>query len=807
MRKYIFMGDIEKLVINISESLKDSSQPYVRRRAKSILQKVPQDNYSLQEFKSKLKAYKLRCVPEFHSELPPDTWLRFVKEPTFYKPLVHKYFSVPDDFLKYLFEFESEQEYERFQASLDSYAPIGLFLIPMKDDFFSEIMERILSYEIVRKRQYQGDAKVGDISHLEINRFTEADSSVANENIWNDSDIFHFNQTTMLNVVLGQSASELIESEKFERKFQQLSLYANKYYVGQFFILFQCPPLPQILKHDRLDILEKLLREVSHRFPYVFRLQARYESDKEIPEDVRKIVFNHFRLLLELPNVELDLSQSLIKLFSELQQIQMQSENQILLNMKPAYFQKMQWRYESDEYVYLQYFTIKTLTEVYAYAIEDIEANTNTYRKDPVTELESTANPDVKASDEIIVNIETLSKKAEDKNVYLNLISSIRNESKGWPEQLRECWVVLTGFEIARNYYQIRKTQEILQHECEGKFAEDFKIVVMTPDYQQNIVIPVNFDSIQQPQLSTPIFKAPPKVTTKPNNKSSVPNFNDVKGLFEEKQSLNDLIKLQSENHSLGLGGILMYGLPGCGKTYLSRAFSNELGRNFFSFSPADVQSVWIGQSQKNIKDIFSQAKAKSPSLLFLDELDSVGFSRNESQAHTDQKATINQLLIELNEIEEENLLVVAATNRLSSLDRALIRSGRFDLKIPIFPPNPQERGDIFGYYLEKLNVELEQKARPLIPIDQVYMNYLGEESIGFTSSDIKLITSQLRIDNLLKKKGANDRNQIVNRIKHFIKFGQRSLTKESVIEFIEECERNDNYSPKIDFLRYEWNI
>ncbi|MEH2352401.1 ATP-binding protein [Nostoc sp.] len=91
---------------------------------------------------------------------------------------------------------------------------------------------------------------------------------------------------------------------------------------------------------------------------------------------------------------------------------------------------------------------------------------------------------------------------------------------------------------------------------------------------------------------------------------------------------------------------MLFYGLPGCGKTLLANAFANESGRYFFKFSPADIVSVWIGQSQKNIRDIFAQAKKKSPSLLFIDELDSIGFNCNEDNAHTDQKATINQLLI-----------------------------------------------------------------------------------------------------------------------------------------------------------------
>jgi SpoVK/Ycf46/Vps4 family AAA+-type ATPase len=255
------------------------------------------------------------------------------------------------------------------------------------------------------------------------------------------------------------------------------------------------------------------------------------------------------------------------------------------------------------------------------------------------------------------------------------------------------------------------------------------------------------------------------------------------------------------------LGGIIFYGLSGCGKTYLSNAFASELGRHFFSFSPADIQSMWIGQTQKNIKDIFSQAQSKSPSLLFMDELESIGFSRNSQNAHTDQKATINQLLIEMNNIDESNVLVVGATNKISQLDSALKRSGRFDLKVPIFPPNEQERAEIFSYYLELLNQELAQKQRGMIEVAQVYFNYLGEESVGMTSSDIKTLMNRLRIDNLLKKPNATNADLLVTRVKKFIEEGQRTLSKDDVRGFIDECQRNDQYSPKIEFLLDEWNL
>lgn len=727
----------------------------------------------------------------------PSVFPSFTKE---------QHFDLPDDFMKYLFDFGSEQEYERFQACLDSNTPVGIFLIPMKEDFYSEVLERILSFEITRKRQYQGDFRIGDISHLDLSRFTESDSGNNNEsfNVWNSADIFHFNHITMLNVILGQSATELIESERFEKKFNQLSLYGNKYYSGQFFILFHCPSWAQIVKNNRQDILDKLIAQVSKKFPHVFKLTSLYQQESQIDFRVKNLIFKHFRIYTEVPSYQANPELSLIEYLSELQKVHLQAENQILLKIKPAYFNKLSWRYETDEYVFLQYFAVKTLKERYHYKLKDILVDVNDTRE--VENDEYSTHVDVKAKNEVMVAIETLIRKANDKNPYLSLVKSLREESEAWSSDLKELWIVVTGFEASRNFYQLMKTQEILLETFQGKFQPGFNIRIMVPDYLQHELVPMGIEQVRKPSLSIKRIQQHLQSVNIVKEENLL-TFDKVKGLYEEKEILRDLIRLQTENHSLGLGGILFYGLPGCGKTYLTNAFSNELKRNFFSFSPADIQSVWIGQSQKNIKDIFSQAKSKSPSILFLDELDSIGFSRDEPHAHTEQKATLNQLLIEMNNVDENDTLVVGATNRVNALDTALKRSGRFDLKIPIFPPNVQERSDIFEFYISQLNKELIAKNRMPIELDKVYFNYIGEEGIGLTSSDIKAIVNKLRIDNLLNKPNASDKNELIKKIKKFIQEGQRTLRKEDVVQFIEDCLANDHDSPKIDFLRVEWNI
>ncbi|WP_299460367.1 ATP-binding protein [uncultured Microscilla sp.] len=806
--------EIQTFIQSILKSIHSSSVNTTRRRVSTLLKKVNLTE-SFQEFLEmfyqQLEEHQLEVSPTLTGELPADTWLHFslISDENDRLPAnVPQTLPVVEDFFKYLFDFGSPEEYERFQAALDSFSPVSLFIVPQEENFYSDVIEKVLSFELLRKRQYRNDFKVGDIGQMELGQLATDPSGndLPVANIWSFYDLYNFDQKNMEQVILGENGASLLQSEKFTQKFNQLALYANKYYSDQFFIVFNCPSQKQVAAKQRQEVMDSLIAQVNQKFPYVFTLRCKFARQSEIPAEALHKIYQHFRFLLELPHYPIDESLPLASGFSLLQKAQKMAETQLLLHMQPEVFNLMQWNYENDEFLHLQYFALNTLHKRYGYALPDINTNANSSRYHVTEDYEFAANPDVMVKNEIIVEIKTLGQKIRDKNIHIDLVSSIKSESRGWKKNLKEFWLVVPGFEIARNYYQLKKIQQILQSTLKKSFNSQFKIVLMAPDYANHELVPVHFDEIALPTHQV-VMQAPqlPSTTALPTTKAL--SFDQVKGLHEEKAMLKDLIQLQDEHHSLGLGGIIFYGLSGCGKTYLSNAFASELGRYFFSFSPADIQSMWIGQTQKNIKDIFSQAQSKSPSLLFMDELESIGFSRNNQQAHTDQKATINQLLIEMNNIDESNVLVVGATNKISQLDSALKRSGRFDLKIPIFPPNEQERAEIFHYYLELLNKELAQKQHGIIEVEQVYFNYLGEESVGMTSSDIKTLMNRLRIDNLLKKPQATNADLLVTRVKKFIQEGQRTLSKDDVRGFIDECQRNDQYSPKIEFLLDEWNL
>lgn len=720
---------------------------------------------------------------------------------------------VKHDLFYYLFDFDSEQEYETFQACLDSNKPVGLFLIPSKEDFFSDVVAKILTYELIRKKQYIGVTPNLVTSNAYFNSYSHGNET--NESIgtgdksqFSFSSILHFSQSTMTNVILGDTNFELIESEKFDEQFNQLSLYTNKYYSEQFFILFHCPSEAEMSKHQKKDLFGYLVDTIAKKLPFVFTLRCKYPDDKSVPSEVRKDIQHHLSLLLEAPNyISDDESLSIIDYFLELQKIQVQAEAQLLISMKTEHLKTLVYGSESDEHIYLKYFAIRTL-EYQGYNLSQIrcEATVNPDNNETEGKSKVKRRPDVYIENNTIVEVETLRGKAYGENVFLDLIQDISIKIDGWPSQAKYVWLVLPGFEIARNYYQLKKTQEILEAKLIEKYDKSIQFYIMAPDYKNHQLIPVSFDLIsypsferRPPQSSGYVRQEPPVIEI---------DFKYIKGLNEEKSKLNKLLKLQLKGINSRINGILFFGLPGCGKTLLANAFANESGRYFFKLSPCDIQSMWIGQSQKNLRAIFAQAKKKAPSVVFIDELDSIGFSRHELHAHTDQKATINQLLIELNNIGDHDVIVIAATNYLNGIDNALKRSGRLDWKIPIFPPNAIERTELFKHYLSLSKVCDNLSATTgLLNLIDIDYEELGNESKKLTPSDIELVCKEIRNDILLDEISPQLTTSCVASYINNLREGNLTLIESQVSQFMSDCKSLSIKSEKLELLKNEWSI
>jgi SpoVK/Ycf46/Vps4 family AAA+-type ATPase len=194
----------------------------------------------------------------------------------------------------------------------------------------------------------------------------------------------------------------------------------------------------------------------------------------------------------------------------------------------------------------------------------------------------------------------------------------------------------------------------------------------------------------------------------------------DVGGMQEVKERLHSAFLAPLRNPELRRlygkslrGGLLMYGPPGCGKTFIARAVAGELGARFISVSISDVLDMWIGNSERNMHEVFQTARRQAPCVVFLDEVDALGAKRSRTR-HSGMRNTVNQLLTELDGVGDANegVFVLAATNAPWDVDLALRRPGRLDRTLLVLPPDGPAREAILRYHLRDRPIESIELAR-----------------------------------------------------------------------------------------------
>jgi len=243
--------------------------------------------------------------------------------------------------------------------------------------------------------------------------------------------------------------------------------------------------------------------------------------------------------------------------------------------------------------------------------------------------------------------------------------------------------------------------------------------------------------------------------------------FKDVAGLEgakEEVQEIVDFLKNPKKYTALGgkiPKGALLIGAPGTGKTLLAKAVAGEAKVPFYSLSGSDFVEMFVGVGASRVRDLFKQAKEKSPSIVFIDEIDAIGRARGKSNftgSNDERENTLNQLLTEMDGFgTNTNVIVVAATNRADVLDKALMRAGRFDRQIYVDLPDIRERKKIFEVHL-----------RPLKKASSVDVDFLSKQTPGFSGADIANVCNEAALIAARKNKksvGKQDFLDAVDRI------------------------------------------
>lgn len=198
--------------------------------------------------------------------------------------------------------------------------------------------------------------------------------------------------------------------------------------------------------------------------------------------------------------------------------------------------------------------------------------------------------------------------------------------------------------------------------------------------------------------------------------------FDDVAGLHEQKREIKEFVDFINDFESFQeIGctlprGCLLVGPPGCGKTLLAKALAGECGISYYAKSGSEFVEMIVGVGPQRVRELFAEARKNQPAIVFIDEIDAIGGQRGSGQflgRNDERENTLNQLLIEMDGFtESENVMVLAATNRVEILDSALLRSGRFDRHITIPLPNTEERKEIFELYLTQMDEKVKENAR-----------------------------------------------------------------------------------------------
>ena len=244
--------------------------------------------------------------------------------------------------------------------------------------------------------------------------------------------------------------------------------------------------------------------------------------------------------------------------------------------------------------------------------------------------------------------------------------------------------------------------------------------------------------------------------------------FKDVAGLAEAKQEVEEIVSfLKSPDKYTKLGGkipkgALLVGPPGTGKTLMAKAMAGEANVPFFSMSGSDFVEMFVGVGASRVRDLFKQAKSKSPCIIFIDEIDAIGRARGKNpsmNSNDERENTLNQLLTEMDGFETNSgVIIIAATNRADILDKALLRAGRFDRQIHVDLPELKDRESIFGVHSSKLKLASD-----------VDIAFLAKQTPGFSGADIANVSNEAALIAARKDKNQIEKQDFLDAIDRIV--------------------------------------
>jgi len=388
------------------------------------------------------------------------------------------------------------------------------------------------------------------------------------------------------------------------------------------------------------------------------------------------------------------------------------------------------------------------------------------------------ARPDLCVGSQIAIEIETLRGLARpDTDAFLALESKLRQKLKPL-SQVEETWLVVPSDVAMLAAEHLGRLIRNLDH---PEHRPRLRLAYVDLQYDQPVFI--RHDPLPR---SAPVIRGASWREARKALPELRRTWQDVAGYSDLKRRLREdvLAPLRDPEkyarHGLGApNGLLLYGLPGCGKSLVGRVLAGEADLACRIIAPSDLTSMWLGEGVLKIRELFDWALKQAPCLLVIDEVDAIAPQRNERNMHSDTKREVNELLAQLDRIADKRVAVVATTNYMNGIDAAIRRSGRFDVKIPVFPPTPEDRREIFAYYLSAARLP---GVEGLNTID---MPELAHKTPLFTPADIKAV-----VETALRRaihRAGDDRPRLGTlEIDEVLRRHQRTIYRDAALQWIE---------------------
>lgn len=555
------------------------------------------------------------------------------------------------------------------------------------------------------------------------------------------------------------------------------------------------------------DELIALVRECF--IPHTYRIKAKYATTSgEISQGAKAVdapVFERiiewmsgftgtFRLSLPSPGQKIDLA-SLLAEASQTRDALLEHQSMRKIDSE------FRAGFESTEHMAIKIALLNCLRERYPDKKIHVEEVFDPHKEDSFADQDAVDfsrrdKPDIRVEDDLWIEVETMrALSLRGSNPFLVLESKLRQKLANM-SKFQEIWLMVPNDIVMLASEQLSAlTRNLNSVLGSTKMRCGFVDILMErPVFLNQSEIPTR--EVRLTGLPWRPDGVPPEISR---------TWDDIAGYSDLKERLReDLLDplLYPEKYSkhglLAANGLLLYGLPGCGKSLIGRILAGETGLLCRLVIPSDMTSMWLGEGVMKIRYLFDWALKQSPCLLVIDELDAVAPQRRETDMHTDEKRQVNELLAQLDRISGKGVIVVATTNYVRGIDSAIQRSGRFDIKMPVFPPDINDRAKIFEYYLSSPRLIGFRNQQ------EIDIMKLSEEAILFTPADIKNVV-QKAARRAIRESNSNEPSISTECIHNAILVHTRSIQCEMadkwITETVEELGTNDK---RIEWLRKE---